>query len=419
MTAVCVVVAGCGGGSDQKSAGSRGGPKTVAAWTAQFQKAVKSGDCKAIKALAPNLRCSIKGSMRGARVTGSKAFGSGAVVDFAGTHYPKQATDKAQMVLVQRGDGVWMAALDLPESRSEVGTSPPASTKPFVAAADAWTGAVAKGDCKPAFKYAAVNEPEAVYCKNVAAPKAQLHQVFAANSVMAPEAIGGTANIQFFRYTLAIPKAVSAKVGTSYATLPVIHVPPASAGEATNPYLAVQATPAPTPKDVIAQGPYTRTVRSTYVKNCAGGGESSERCGCEIDMIAAAVAYSDFKTPTSEFDKALPGIKRACNVAGRRGGTAEERQIAHVVLGGDLVPGYLCSARVSTEKLLPKLEGSRYKCGEALRSAPPDNSVELKNVTVKGDGAEVDGTDQQGRFTVKLVRQGSNWLVDDFVNKGS
>jgi hypothetical protein len=418
----CVVVlpAGCGGDSEKKSDGGAGSTKTVSGWAAAFTKAAKAGDCKALKELAPNLTCDVKTALGQARVVARRRFGSGAVVEFEGARYEKQRSDRAQLILVQKSDGAWVATLDSPDASREVGTKA-SSVKPFEDVAAKWISAVAEGDCKTAFKYAAANQTPEAYCKQAVGAKTPQRQVLAANPPSAPERLGGTANIQFLRYTLQLPKSVDPKGGTTYATLAAIHVSKRALTQgATNPYLVGEPFPGPTPPAIkTSTGGYTEAVRSTYVKNCVAGGESKALCGCQIEMISAAVPYPDFKTPTERFDAALPGVKKSCRVSSQSGGSADEKKVTQVVLGGDLVPGWLCSPTVSTERLVPKLEGSREKCYKVLGGSPPDKTIKVTDVSVTGDKASAKGTDQQGHFGVKLVRQGSSWLVDDFVNEGA
>jgi outer membrane murein-binding lipoprotein Lpp len=418
-----VLVSGCGGGDDKpakKADPAADKAKTVSGWIDQFKADVASGDCKRLKVTAPFANCSLKTTFRGARATGSKSFGAGAVVDYAGVHYPDQKADTAQAILLQRFDGRWIQAFDYPGEPPEVGSSAP-SAKPFEAAANAWTDAVAKGDCKAAFKYAAINEPPRVYCGNVVAAKASQHQVFAGNPSVRPTPVGGTANIQFFRYSLKVPKSVNPRGIDSYATLAVIHLSKRvlAQGGATNPYLVVQPIASPTPpgSSAAASG-YTDAVKATYVKNCKSGGESDVLCGCQIDMISKAMPYKDFKTPTARFDRALPGVKKACKLSSQASGGQDRKDVTRVVLGGDLVPGFICSADVSTDKVLPLLGGSREKCDQDSGNGPPDNTIKITALSVKGDRASAKGTDKQGHFTVELVRGGDRWLIDGFANNG-
>jgi hypothetical protein len=227
----------------------------VSGWIAQFTKALATRDCKAIRVTAPYSQCSILTVLHGAHAVASKSFGSGAVVDMAGAHYPKQATDKAQLVLVQGPRGGWIEVLDLPDSPPEVGTKPPASLKPFESAAAAWIAAVVKGDCKTAFKLGAANETPRVYCTKLVSPGAVIRRVLVANRSAKPVPIGGTANVQFLRYTLKVPKSVNPRGTTTYATLPVVHVSKRALTQgATNPYLVYEPNPAPTPP-AVRKGP--------------------------------------------------------------------------------------------------------------------------------------------------------------------
>jgi hypothetical protein len=193
----------------------------------------------------------------------------------------------------------------------------------------------------------------------------------------------------------------------------VIHVSKHAQANATNPYLAVQPIPSPTPASVKSS-PYTDEVKATYVKNCKAGGESEALCSCQIDTIDKSVPFSDFKTPTARFDKVLPGVKRLCNQAAKTTGSQDEKDVTRVALGGDLVPGFICSRDVSTDKALPLLGGTREKCSNESGNAPPDNTIKLSRPMVKGDTASVKGTDKQGPFTVQLVRGGNRWLIDGF-----
>jgi hypothetical protein len=189
--------------------------------------------------------------LHGARAVASQRFGSGAVVDFAGAHYPKQVTDTAQLVLVQGPDGSWIEVVDDPDSPRDVGTKPPASLKQFASTASAWNAAVVSGDCGTAFKLAAVAEPPKAYCAKLVAPNAVIRRVLAANRSAKPVPLGGTANIQFFRYTFKVPKSVNPRGTTTYATLPVIHVSKRALKRgATNPYVVYEPNPAPTPPSV-------------------------------------------------------------------------------------------------------------------------------------------------------------------------
>jgi hypothetical protein len=344
----------------------------------------------------------------------SARFGVAAVVDYRGVGYPRSAPWKGytQVVLVDGGRDGWIAPTTVTYADREVRTRPPRSVGPFARAVRAFHTAIARGNCSVAYDYTVAGTPRERYCKSVVSSRATEHRVIAGNPPLRLEPLGGTANVQFFRSILRIPDRVARKGRTEYVTIPVVHTTrQARAHGASNPYLVGTLYQAPTPPAVAAQGPYTRRVRAAYVEGCRA---DRARCGCEIETIAAAVQGADFRRRTARFDRLLPGIRATCRLAQRAGASGDERAVARVALGRDLVPGYLCSPDVSTDYVIVALGGSRFACARRLGAAAPDRTVTLTRVSVRGPRATASGTDEDGAFTLKLVRRRGRWLVADF-----
>jgi hypothetical protein len=315
------------------------------------------------------------------------------------------------MVLVNAG-GRWIASTTVTYGGREVGKPPPRSVAAFANAAATFEAAVAESNCDVAYDFTVSGVPRGRYCKTVVAPDAVEHRVLAGNPPLTLRPLGGTADVQFLRSVIHIPKRVDRRGRTYYVTIPVVHTSRAArAHGASNPYLVGTAYTAPTPADVARHGPYTARVRRHYVSTCTAGGGTTSRCACEIDMIAAIVPFPDRAHAT-------PGVEAACAAAERAGATSDERAVAHVALGRDLVPGYLCSAEVSTDYLIVGLGGTRYTCARRLGARPPDRTVRLTRVRVTGARATATGIDARGLFTLILVRRGARWLVDDFGSSG-
>lgn len=131
-----------------------------------------------------------------------------------------------------------------------------------------------------------------------------------------------------------------------------------------------------------ADGGYTQAVKATYVKNCSAD-EPRARCTCEIDAIAKAVPYQDFKTPTDRFDRALPGIKKACREGGQppaAGGEAGSGEIDPTLQRdlGDASPEQLQRAQGYVSCLGKRLDRGKLTLREGSDEAPPSIIASLK-----------------------------------------
>jgi hypothetical protein len=101
---------------------------------------------------------------------------------------------------------------------------------------------------------------------------------------------------------------------------------------------------------------------------------------------------------------------------GACGGASDEEQIKAVIQGIAQDVATICG-HASERFLDEQLGGDQAACEARARSAPDDSSESIESgaidVTVDGDSATADFTDNEGKDThVTFVKDGDEWLVD-------
>ena len=202
----------------------------VADWANRYLEAAKSKDCKTMQSLYKGVVCDKAiTAMATAQIADMQEYGTGAIVDFhdvagIGTDTFMLATDY---------DGQFAALEDVGLGHATVGTS--GDVGPFEQTAAAQYRAYAKADCPTVYKYATVRESQSQFCSTFASNQKLLIEALAANPDATPVPLGGTADVQFFGYILALPASVSTTDKYGYLTLAVVKAPEGSG--ASNPYL--------------------------------------------------------------------------------------------------------------------------------------------------------------------------------------
>jgi hypothetical protein len=113
---------------------------------------------------------------------------------------------------------------------------------------------------------------------------------------------------------------------------------------------------------------------------------------------------------------ALVVLLIASLVLGACGGASDGEKIKDVIQEVAEDAATICG-HASQRFLDEQLGGDRAACEERGRSAPDDSSESIESgaihVTVDGDSATADFTDNEGKDThVTFVKDGDEWLVD-------
>jgi hypothetical protein len=210
-------LAGCGSKDKSPSPTTPAAQESISAYAQRLQRALTTKGCPGLDTQI-NLRnesgkflpcpsassgAAARRGLSGFRVTGSAAYGTGAVVDYTAGEAPPPGS--ASYVLARGPSGRWAILEGYLVGKRTVGTSPLRAGYENVATK--WLAAVRDSDCRAFFRWAVTKSKDATTaCRKELPLYANLRKALQADPGAKPRWLGGNGTLGFFALETSKPR---------------------------------------------------------------------------------------------------------------------------------------------------------------------------------------------------------------------